>query len=361
MSKNKRKSGRWKTVLLAVVAVLVILIAAGLASGYVLLQYYYKSSNHVNDTDVTIDTDYLDKAKEEGAIDEGDLATLDSDEANEVAAKMEAAKAAITGDASLTDGCYSLLLIGTDRRTKDWYGNSDAMILLTINKNTKTIYLTSFMRDLYANIANVGVRKLNAAHAIGGGPLLVSTIESNYAVAIDNYASVDFDSMSTIIDLVGGVDLDVNTEEAKWANNYVTEICELQGKDPSAYYIQGGGTIHMNGIQAVSYARVRYTGNSDYERTNRQRKVLMAIIGKAQQMGIGDLTNIVNNVVPMITHNLDQGTILSLISQIPDLLSYNLVSDRVPYDNLYYGSNEMLIPDFEQTITRLHATIYAKE
>ena len=123
---------------------------------------------------------------------------------------------------------YNILLIGSDTRN-GWYGNSDSMILASINSQTKTIYMTSFMRDLYANIPNVGIRKLNSAYAVGGGPLLVSTIESNYRIDIDNYASVDFSSMANIIDLVGGVDLEVSTQEAGYINMYLDEQCGLQG------------------------------------------------------------------------------------------------------------------------------------
>lgn len=362
---EKRKKGNVKTIVLAVIAVIVILVAAALAAGYMVLRYYISASNFVSDDQVTIDADYLQHAANEGVLEEGDLATLSDDEASKIEEEIQAVKAkreSLGADQqSAMEQCYSILLIGSDRRTNNWYGNSDAMILLTINSSTKKIYMTSFMRDLYANIPNIGVRKLNAAHANGGGPLLVSTLESNYGVSIDNYASVDFNSMSTIIDMVNGVDLDVSTEEARVANGYIDEICALQGKDANAYHIQGGGVIHLNGIQAVSFARIRYVGNADYERTARQREVMVAILNKAKSMGVGELTQLANSMVPLITHNLDEGTILTLITRIPELLSYEVVTDRIPYDGLYYSSNEMLIPDFEQTIERLHSTIYATE
>lgn len=162
------------------------------------------------------------------------------------------------------------------------------MILASINSQTKTIYMTSFMRDLYANIPNVGIRKLNSAYAVGGGPLLVSTIESNYRVDIDNYASVDFSSMANILDLVGGVDLEVSTQEAGYINMYLDEQCGLQGLNASDYYVTGGGITHLNGNQAVGFARIRYTsrGNehSDYGRTSRQREILVQLMQKARSL-----------------------------------------------------------------------------
>ncbi|MBQ8639591.1 MAG: LCP family protein [Lachnospiraceae bacterium] len=365
MSREENK-GRWKKIVLIVVAVIAILAAAAGAAVYVLFQYMYSASQHVADEEVTIDFNYVEKAEAEGALDEGDLATLAPDEASAIESELNSVivqieSAAAQQEVPISDYCYSILLIGSDRRNTSWYGNSDAMILLTINSKTKKIYMTSFMRDLYANIPNVGVRKLNAAHALGGGPLLADTLRSNYGVLINNYASVDFNSMSTIVDLVGGVDIDVSADEARVANNYIKEICQLQGRDPNAYYLQGGGVIHLNGIQAVAYARIRYVGNADYQRTERQREVLSGILNKSKSLSVTQLTNLANQMLPLITHNIDQGTVLSLVARIPELMGYTIVTDRVPYDGLYYGSNEMLVPDFQQTISRLHATIYATE
>ncbi len=356
--RRRKKKSNVTTVILAVVAVITILLCAALAAGYVLLKYYYGNSNYINDADVSIDYNYMQQAKEEGALDEGDLATLSPEEASEVQAKLEEAVNDITAK---TDGTYSILLIGTDRRTSNWHGNSDAMILFTINDNSKKIYMTSFMRDLYANIPGVGARKLNAAHANGGGPLLVATLESNYAIDINNYATVDFNSMSTIIDMMGGVNIDVTTAEAGAANTCIQEMCQLRGIDPAPYYLQGGGVIHLNGIQAVAYGRIRRVGNSDYERTSRQREVLTAMLTQARSLSVPQLADMVNQVVPLITHNLQEGTILELIAKIPSVLQYEIVTERIPYDGLFYSSNEMLIPDMEQTINRLHATIYAAE
>ena len=192
MGRRKMKKSSGLMIVLIIAAVLVILCCAVLASGYVLLKYYYNNSRYVSDEQVTKDYDYIEHAINEGVLDEGDLATLSPEEEKELQAKFGNLAEISQAD---TSGTYSILLIGSDRRSDNWYGNSDAMILMTLNSNTKKMYMVSFMRDLYADIPGVGVRKLNAAHANGGGPLLVETIESNYGVSIDNYASVDFESM----------------------------------------------------------------------------------------------------------------------------------------------------------------------
>ena len=338
MAKGKKKSA--KTPLLIVVLVLLIIVFAGLCVFYFGLKHYLGKTNYVDDSEVTINYGLL-TADEDDVEGFTEMETLDSEAAAAFAKEVN---------------------VGQNIDIAGWYGNSDSMILASINSQTKTIYMTSFMRDLYANIPNVGIRKLNSAYAIGGGPLLVSTIESNYRVDIDNYASVDFSSMANIIDLVGGVDLEVSTQEAGYINMYLDEQCRLQGLNASDYYVAGGGITHLNGNQAVGFARIRYTsrGNehSDYGRTSRQREILVQLMQKARSLDATTLLAVVNNMLPLITHNIDAATLTTLIANAPSYINYDIQTDRIPYDGLYSNLGEELVPDFEATINRLHQTIY---
>ena len=301
-----------------------LILAAMVCSAFYMLRCSY-SSNYVQNQDMETSYEYLSQASDE-----------------------------------MVSGTYNLLLIGVDRRTDDWYGNSDAMILITVNHNVKKIFMTSFMRDLYADIPGHGVMKLNAAHAIGGGSLLVETLESNYDVVIDNYARVDFESMIGIVDLLGGVDIDVSEAEEKVDYDYINSMCQSQEKNAEDYLITTSGMMHLDGMQAVAYSRIRYVGNSDYERTSRQREVLTELFGTIKEMSIEELTKLINEAMPFVTHNVDELTLLKLIAKSSDLMSYELVEERIPYDGLYTSKNEMLIPDFNATIERLHETIYAE-
>ena len=355
MAKGKKKSA--KTPLLIVVLVLLVLIFAGLCVFYFGLKHYLGKTNYVDDNDVTINYDLLtaDNDDVEGFT---EMETLDAQAASVFANQIKVGENInIASDGDV----YNILLIGSDSRN-NWYGNSDSMILASINSKTKTIYMTSFMRDLYANIPNVGIRKLNSAYALGGGPLLVSTIESNYRIDIDNYASVDFGSMAHIIDLVGGVDLEVSTQEADYVNMYLDEQCARQGLNAADYYITGGGLTHLNGNQAVGFARIRYTsrGNehSDYGRTSRQREILVQLMQKARSLDATTLLAVVNDMLPLITHNIDTATLTSLIANAASYVNYDIQTDRIPYDGLYSNLGEELVPDFEATINRLHQTIY---
>ncbi len=255
-------------------------------------------------------------------------------------------------------GTYSILLIGTDMR-EDEYGNSDAMILMTINENVKKVFMVSFMRDLYADIPDVGVRKLNSAYAIGAGPLLVKTIESNYGVDIDNYICVNFDTMSQIVDAVGGVDIEIDKDEKVTANDYITSMAEELNYDPEDYYIKKTGNIHMNGVQAVGYARIRYVGNADYERTSRQREVLTAIMDELTDFNISKISAMVTTILPKLQHNLTQRQTLQLLSLGAQLGDFEIVTDRIPYDDMFTVENEILIPYMQETIDKLHEEIYA--
>ena len=181
MAKGKKKSA--KTPLLIVVLVLLIIVFAGLCVFYFGLKHYLGKTNYVDDSEVTINYGLL-TADEDDVEGFTEMETLDSEAAAAFAKEVNVGQ---NIDIASNGDVYNILLIGSDTRN-GWYGNSDSMILASINSQTKTIYMTSFMRDLYANIPNVGIRKLNSAYAVGGGPLLVSTIESNYRVDIDNYA-----------------------------------------------------------------------------------------------------------------------------------------------------------------------------
>ena len=361
--KGKRPS--FKKILLVTLLVVVFLIAAMFIALYFYMKtQYFGKSNYVKNQGYTINRDiqretYVD---EEGNVQEETEATLDSEkEAAVVASQEEVLQGLASADKQDTE-TYNLLLIGVDRRDDSWYGNSDVMMLVTVNPEKETVFLTSFLRDLYANIPEVGVRKLNASCAYGGAELCVETIRSNYGVEIDNYAMVDFNAMIAIVDVLGGIELEVTQEEAKVANQYIKTMCEANDEPFAQHEITGSGLISLDGYQAVGFARNRYTGKtSDFGRTQRQRKVLEAILQKAQSGGLGSLdtvTSLIQEVLPYVTHDIDQGTLLKLISKLPEWLNYSLEQQHIPYDDMYHSENEILIPDMEATITKLRETIY---
>ena len=357
-----RESGSiWKRVLV-VLAVLLFVLVVLAAAVYMYFRYnFYGRSNYVKDGSYTIaetiePETYVD---ENGVTQQVSEAKLDEEKEKDMVSHHTRILESLSDLIRKDTGTYNLLLIGVDRREASWNGNSDVMMLVTVNNDRDTIYMTSFLRDLYANIPGVGVRKLNASCAYGGAPLCVETIRSNYGVEIDNYAMVDFNAMIDIVDVLGGVDLELTESEASVANDYVRTMCEENGEPYEYHQILGSGMQHLDGYQAVAYARNRYSGNDyDFGRTERQRKVLMAIVDKARSGGLGSLSSAAQAVLPHVTHDIDEGTVLKLLTKIPGWLNYDIEEQHIPYDNMYYSENEILIPDMEATITKLRETIY---
>ena len=241
------------------------------------------------------------------------------------------------------EGVYNLLLIGVDAHSDSWYGNSDSMIMVTVNYNTKKVWLTSFMRDTGVTVPGVGFRKLNASYANGGAPLLIETLKTNFGVFTDNYAMVGFEALKEVINAVGGIDLYLTQEETDW----------LRAKDPPEDVGPGDRVVHLNGRAALWHARNRSSGGYDYGRTQRQRDVLMALVKKAKKSSVPTLINLAKTILPMITHNMDTGTILKLLGDLPTILKFEFNQMRVPYDGTFRSENEFLIPDYELT-TRMY-------
>lgn len=245
---------------------------------------------------------------------------------------------------------YNLLMIGTDHRNDSWNGNSDVMILTTIDAKTEKITMTSFMRDLYADIPEHGVYKLNYAFAVGGSEKLEETLENNYRIQIDNCAVVDFEAMAEIIDILGGVDMEILDSECETLNMYLLSM------NVPEYSIYQGGVYHLNGYQAVAYMRIRFVGNNDYQRTQRQRDVLKGVFAEVKDLNAEDIAALAEEVLPQIEHNIGALQMIQLMAALPNLTGYELEESRIPYDDLYYSQNGLLVPEFEATIERLHET-----
>ncbi len=230
----------------------------------------------------------------------------------------------------------SVLVIGTDGRTTEEQGRSDSMILLSFNSRTNKIILTSFMRDCYVNIAGYGMDKLNAAYSYGGAELLMDTIESNFNIKINDYVTVNFISFAGLIDAVGGIDIDVTADEAQEINNILlSEVNQLMGDDQWSDFLEIiDGIMHLNGKQALSYARIRYVGNSDFERTSRQREVITKIIPKI--VNPVSVSRIVKNVIPKVNTNMSTIGMYLLSLKVPFAIGYDIEQIQIPAENTFY-------------------------
>ena len=267
------------------------------------------------------------------------------------------------------DAAYvsNVLLIGTDSRDlSQERGRSDSMILASINKKTRELTLTSFLRDSYVYIDDeYGYGKLNAAYSYGGAGLLMDTIESNYGVRIDDYILISFAACANVIDAVGGVKLDLTDEEADAVNEIlISEVNELMGDDRNDDLLDCGGKQKLDGKQALSYSRIRYVGNADFERASRQRTVMTQVLKKAAVNPVA-MAKIFVTALPELSTNLSVGKSYGYTLRAPFLLiGYQLKTQQIPADDTFYGDDvdgeSVLRVDCDANRQVLKDTIYRK-
>ena len=263
------------------------------------------------------------------------------------------------------DGVVNILLIGNDSRENGEDGRSDAMILLSVSSKTKTIYLTSLLRDMYVEIPGHDDNRLNAAYSFGGAELLMETVEKNFDIPVNRYVLVNFEGFAGLIDTVGGIELELTSEEIEYINGYLVEYNMLtnrpQGTDNMDTTVSG--LVHLNGPQALAYSRNRYLG-TDFGRTDRQRKVLTAMIKKVPSAMLTNAGELMDGILPNLTTNLTQYECFRLSLMAGKLLTYDIVSDSIPQPGTYSDATirkmAVLEIDFDTNIRYLKEKIYGE-
>ena len=208
-----------------------------------------------------------------------------------------------------------------------------------------------------------GNNRINAAYAYGGADLLVETVEKNFKIQIDRYASVDFFVFMDIVDQMGGVELEISDEEFLVANAYINELNELLDEPYGTDWLPGGGLHHLNGKQALGYSRIRYVGDADFERTGRQRAVLEQIFNKVKNYNLIELNNLLNIILPEVTTDLTEGETITLALGMNAYKKYDLKQYRLPYDGTWRDMRikgmAVLGIDFEENVRNLKRDLYA--
>lgn len=241
----------------------------------------------------------------------------------------------------------NILLVGVDAREGDTDSRSDTMMLVTLDNKNGQIKLTSFLRDSYVEIAGRDRwSKLNSAYFRGGIQMLVDTLELNFGVEIPYYALVDFEIFTTIVDELGGINVDVTEKESYYTYH--------SGKVGVPVRIEAGEDVLLNGQQALWYSRIRYL-DSDFMRTKRQRKVISAIVEKALTKEIPELLDLAETVIPLVKTNLDSDKIMEIgIDAVMDKAwSYPIVQHQIPANKTWSsktitGVGSCLVMDLEE-------------
>ncbi len=243
----------------------------------------------------------------------------------------------ITEAQTITTGkqVVNILLVGQDRRSGEGRMHSDAMILVTINKSTKTVTMTSFMRDMWVYIPEHYNERINVPYMVGGFDLLNATLDYNFGVSADYNVEIDFFGFMKAIDLAGGIEIELTAAEARYLNRRGNWDLE----NNSNWSLVEGVNL-LTGSQALAYSRIREIGD-DFERTNRQRTVLSKAIEKAKTLSTTQLYELIKGVIPMLTTDMTNGEIMGLALEMISLLSdLQIVSQRIPMDGEFSFANK---------------------
>lgn len=258
----------------------------------------------------------------------------------------------------------NIALLGIDSRADDYgLGNrSDCIIIASINKKTNNVKLFSVYRDTYLQLEEKGQTKLDKvthAYSYGGAQNTLLALNTNLDLNIKEYLTVNFDAVIAAVDAIGGVTINVTSDELKYLNDYIDATAQSSGG--SNKKVTSAGKQTLNGVQAVAYSRIRYTAGGDYKRAERMRTVVEAMVAKAKTLGVTKLIDVANKILPRVSTNIDKNEIISLI---PNLMKVNFgTSIGWPYEtkgitmDRWYGIPVTL----ESNVIKLHKELFEDE
>ena len=270
-------------------------------------------------------------------------------------------------------GYTTIALVGIDSRDdklkSDW--NSDTMILASINNDTKKVKLVSVYRDTYLCLGededeNNSYGLANSAYCTGGAKKMINMLNKNLDMNISDFVTVNFQAVAETVELLGGIDVEMKKEEVVHLNNYCVETSEVTGMDYTPLE-EVEGVQHLNGVQAVAYARIRKTSGNDFRRAARQREVIYKIVEKAKNSSIATLNTVLDKIFPMIYTSLTEKEILSMGM---NMLSYDIEDQTgFPFDHLYGdtvkeamdGVDCVLPITLESNVIKLHEFLYPED
>ena len=267
-------------------------------------------------------------------------------------------------------GYTTYALFGLDHRSRNEKlntENSDTIIIASINNDTKAVKLVSVYRDTLLNVKDDTYSKANAAYALGGPAQAVNMLNTNLDLNITDYVSIDFDALVTVVDCLGGLDIPLSYAEIVHMNNYCVETAEETGKSYTPVELPEPkpedqeaivGTYHLNGVQATSYCRIRYTASLDMGRTERQRRVIQMIVDKAKKAGLSTIFDIMDQVFPMVKTSVSKTEILK---RIPAMSGYSIdETTGFPQDYKFATvKGSVIVPTtLDSNVLKLHQFLY---
>lgn len=257
-------------------------------------------------------------------------------------------------------GYRNIVLYGVDSRTNSYENTlSDTIMIISLNQDEKKVKIASVYRDSYLKF-NGSFDKITHAYAKGGPTLSLSALNTNLDLNLKEFVAVNFGVVVDVIDEIGGIDMEITSEEVKYINTYITGINEITNHNSSE--ITKAGTYHLDGVQALAYSRIRYTSGGDYKRTERQRDVLNLVFEKVKKMNVLQLNSLADTILPEVSTNISSGDILGLLTQVASYdieettgWPYEIKGDTI--DGVWYG-----VPvNLENQVVKLHEFLFDEE
>lgn len=257
----------------------------------------------------------------------------------------------------------NIALFGLDSREGELEGGvqSDTIMIASINNETNDVKLVSVYRDTLLQQKDGTYEKANSAYTRGGPEEAISLLNRNFDLDIKNYASVNFNALVDVIDLLGGLEIEMTQEEAFYCNGYAFETAQVTGKEMTQIK-EEAGTQLLDGVHAVGYARIRYTEGNDFKRTERQRIVLEKVVEKAKKASFTTLNKIIDEVFPQVSTSFSSADLLGFAA---NAMNYNIVNTSgFPFevttsDNVLHHSGSYVVPiDFSSNVSRLHEYLF---
>lgn len=265
-------------------------------------------------------------------------------------------------DTAPTKGYSTFVAFGVDSRSGDLEKGTrtDCIILIVLNNETKEIKMCSLYRDTLLDIADRAgtLQKCNAAYSYGSYQQAISMLNKNLDLAIEEYVTVDFAAVADAIDMLGGVEIEVKDEELSQLNKYINETAKVAGK--KANPVESAGKQTLDGVQATTYARIRKTAGGDFQRTNRQRTVIEAMVKQIQKSDFGTLNAMIDKLFPQIQTSF---TSTDILSYAKNFMKYKISDSKgFPFDkttDTVEGYGSIVIPvTLESNVQQLHEFLY---
>ena len=325
---NKSRIKKWQGCLLVFFTIICMIVGGGIFA----FKYYYNMMDIQKNEDIPVVQELSEIGTQEAT--EGILEAIP--ETSQEDSTEAPTEPDFFAGKEISEKAFNIMLVGVDTRKKDFGGRSDSMILIHMNPETKKLVTTSFLRDMYMDIPGHGSNRLNAAYALGGTDLLLKTIFHNFGIECDKYVTLNFWLVIDVLNDLGGVDIEITEEEIKIMNNYMKTHNEVLENEEGTDYLtaEDAGMRHLNGNQALAYARIRYIG-TDFARSARQRQIISICIDKLKHMNVKEMNALLEKYLPCVKTNLTEKDVTTLLFMALGLKDYTRESNVIPMDGTW--------------------------